>query len=219
MNPIESVRPKDWVNFCCRLCGACCRNLKDQVMLESLDAYRLARHLRDLGEVEYIEDVYNQYAHPDLLDGLYPIFLLNTIGQEESCIFLKDGRCSVYEARPKTCRLYPFTVNTGQRGKAFEYYKCMDCHASHFSEGRALVKDWTYQNFSSEDRAFLTAESAAIPELSRLLRALGPGGLEKNLFTFLYHRYFNYDLDRPFMPQYAENLEGLKKALQEARRG
>ena len=218
MSFAESVRPKDWVNFRCRLCGACCRNIENQIMLEALDAYRLACHLRNLGEVSYVEDVYKQYAHPDLLEGIYPIFLLNTTAPEESCVFLKDGRCGVYEARPRTCRLYPFTVNTGQRGKAFEFYKCMDCHAFHFSEGRVLVKDWTYQNFNAEDRAFLTAESTAISELSRLLRALGPEGLEKNLFTILYYRYFNYDLDQPFMPQYAANLEELKKALQEALR-
>lgn len=218
MSYVEAVRPKDWVDFHCRLCGNCCRKVEGQIMLEALDAYRLGQYLRERGRAHYIESVYNQYAHPDLLEGCYPFFLLNTVGSEQSCVFLEDGRCSVYEARPKVCRLYPFTVNTGQRGKDFVFYKCMDCHAAHFSDGRVLVKDWTYQNFKAEDRAFLKAESAAVPELGRLLRALEPAGREEILFQFLYCRYFNYDLDQPFMPQYVKNLEELKKNLRDALR-
>ena len=37
------VRPKDWMCFQCRRCAGCCRDLEGQLMLEPLDAYRLAR--------------------------------------------------------------------------------------------------------------------------------------------------------------------------------
>ena len=46
MNEIQPVRPKDQFTFSCRQCGACCRNIEGCVMVESLDAYRLARYLR-----------------------------------------------------------------------------------------------------------------------------------------------------------------------------
>lgn len=45
----KPVRDKDRINFHCQLCGQCCRNLKDAVMVESLDAYRITRHLRGHG--------------------------------------------------------------------------------------------------------------------------------------------------------------------------
>ena len=45
MNEIQPVRPKDQFTFSCRQCGACCRNIEGCVMVESLDAYRLARYL------------------------------------------------------------------------------------------------------------------------------------------------------------------------------
>lgn len=215
MSTAIPVRPKDWVNFHCRLCGNCCRNLEGQLMPELLDVYRLARHLRERGEVEHIEEVYNRYTHVEMLEECYPIFVMNTAGTDSACVFLKDGRCGVYEVRPRVCRLYPFNAFPGQHGKAFEFYQSMDQHAAHYAEGKVLVKDWMYQNFQREDREFLTAESTTLPELGLLLHALSPEQLKENLFQILYYRYYNYDLDQPFMPQYEKNTERLKGILQD----
>ena len=211
MSDAVTVRPKDWVPFRCRLCGNYCRNLRGNLMPEQIDAYRLARFLRERGE----EDFYTRYTYPDMLEGFFPIFLINTVDPDDSCVFLKDGRCSVYEARPRVCRLYPFTAFPGQRGKAFHFFQCMDSNSAHFSDGKILVKDWMYQNFSREDREFLTAESGTLLELGRLLKAMSTDGRKENLFQILYYRYYNYDLDQPFMPQYKENTEELKRILQE----
>lgn len=215
MSDAVTVRPKDWVPFRCRLCGSCCRNLRGNLMPEQLDAYRLARFLRERGEVEFMEDFYTKYTYPDMLEGFFPIFLMNIADPDDSCVFLKNGRCSVYEVRPRVCRLYPFTAFPGQRGKAFNFFQCMDSHSAHFSEGKILVKDWMYQNFSREDREFLTAESSNLLELGRPLKAMTPDQLKENLFQILYYRYYNFDLDQPFMPQYEKNTEELKHILQD----
>ncbi|RKI64968.1 YkgJ family cysteine cluster protein [bacterium 1xD42-67] len=215
MSDAVTVRPKDWVPFRCRLCGNCCRNLRGNLMPEQIDAYRLARFLQERGEVEYMEDFYTRYTYPDMLEGFFPVFLINTVDPDDSCVFLKDGRCSVYEARPRVCRLYPFTAFPGQRGKAFHFFQCMDSNSAHFSDGKILIKDWMYQNFSREDREFLTAESDTLLELGRLLKAMSTDGRKENLFQILYYRYYNYDLDQPFMPQYKENTVELKRILQE----
>ena len=159
MSDAVTVRPNLDVPFRCRLCGNCCRNLRGNLMPEQIGAYRLARFLRERGEVEYMEDFYTRYTYPDVLEDFFPVFLINTVDPDDSCVFLKDGRCSVYEARPRVCRLYPFTAFPGQRGKAFHFFQCMDSNSAHFSDGKILVKDWMYQNFSREDREFLTAES------------------------------------------------------------
>ena len=215
MSDAVTVRPKDWVPFRCRLCGSCCRNLRGNLMPEQLDAHRLARFLRERGELEFMEDFYTKYTYPDMLEGFFPIFLMNTAGPDDSCVFLENGRCSVYEARPRVCRLYPFTAFPGQRGKAFNFFRCMDSHSAHFSDGKILVKDWMYQNFSREDREFLTAESSNLLELGRPLKAMTPDQLKENLFQILYYRYYNFDLDQPFMPQYEKNMEELTHILQD----
>ena len=208
------VRPKDQVAFSCRLCGDCCRRVESSIMLEPLDAYNLGQYLRACGAgVDNIEDVYGQHAHPSLLHDAYPIFLLNTQGEDQSCVFLKDGRCGVYEGRPHVCRLYPFTVKGGDRGRRFMYYQYLDSHASHFEGGRVKIGDLMYRNFTKDAKAFLEMEASMLPELGALLRKLGPDGRRQFLFRLLYYRYYNYELDRPFLPQYQENQRQLIDAL------
>lgn len=213
MNRAEPVRPKDWVCFQCRRCGNCCRELKDQLMLEPLDAYNLACLLRDRGEASSIDDVYTRYAHPDMLEGRLPIYLMNTEGPDHACVFLKDGRCTVYESRPCVCRIYPFSVRPGQRGKTFEYYRCVDGHADHFSDGRMQVKDWLYENFTRESRDFWSAEGGILPTLGCLINGLDDNEFQVGLFQILHYRYYSYDLDQPFMPQYTRNMEALERFL------
>ena len=80
MNEIQPVRPKDQFTFSCRKCGACCRNIEGCVMVESLDAYRLARYLRTKGEpIEGIEDFLFRYCEPEpLTEEGFPIYMLKT---------------------------------------------------------------------------------------------------------------------------------------------
>ena len=80
MNEIQPVRPKDQFTFSCRQCGECCRNIEGCVMVESLDAYRLARYLRTKGElIEGIEDFLFRYCDPEpLTEEGFPIYMLKT---------------------------------------------------------------------------------------------------------------------------------------------
>ena len=208
------VRPKDQAAFACRLCGDCCRPVKDSIMLEPLDAYNLGRYLREHEDgVDNIEDVYGRYAHPSMLQEAYPIFLLNTQGKDQSCVFLEDGKCGVYEGRPRVCRLYPFTVKDGERGRRFSYYQCIDRHASHFEGGKVKVEDWMYRSFTKDARSFVEMEAFVLPDLAELLKKLGPDGRRQFLFRLLYYRYYSYELDQPFLPQYQENQRQLIAAL------
>lgn len=212
---IQPVRDKDWVSYRCRQCGQCCQNVKDEIMLESLDAYRLANYLLMKGEtISGIEDVFNQYGIPRPLTVLgLPVFLLKTNEKDDSCVFLKNNRCSIYPVRPRTCRIYPFTVAPGERGKNFEYYLCTD-KPYHLSEGRISVKDWMYQNFKQEDKEYVRQEFLNIAEIGSLMNRIGRSAYDRLLFPLLFYRYYNYDLQKPFMPQYESNHVQLLAELQ-----
>lgn len=208
---IRAVAQNEKVVFRCRLCGDCCRHIANSIMLEPMDAYNLARYLRNQGEpVESTEDVLARYAHAGWLAGNFPIFLLNTAGEAESCVFLKDGRCSIYEARPRVCRIYPFQAAPGSRGRDFHYLLCTE-KSHHFTDGTVKVKDWLSQNFSKEARAALKADYDAVPVIGQNIRNMGSKRLNHLFFQFIYYRYFHYALDKPFLPQFLSNLEKLKK--------
>lgn len=209
------VRPQDEVPFTCQRCGNCCRNVEKQIMLEPLDAYQLGRFLRQHGgEIQSIEDVYSRYAEPMLLAQGFPVFTLKTTGAERACVFLQGRQCRAYEGRPRACRLYPFSAMGGQRGRRFAFYKCLDGHQGHFTGSKVSIKDWMYQNFTKDAREFVEADAAAMTELGRLLRELGPNGQQNCLFQLLYYRYYNFDLDCPFMEQYQANHRALLAELQ-----
>lgn len=181
-------------------------------MLDALDAYRLAKHLRERGEsIEGVDDVLSCYAEPVLVEG-YPIFRVKTEGDDASCVFLKDGKCGVYAARPQVCRLYPFTVAPGSRGKDFQYLLCTE-RSHHFGSGSVTVKDWMSENYQKEARDFNRAQNKWLPRIAQSLRTLGDAGLHRVLFQTLYYLYYGYDLDKQFLPQYERNMEELEKHL------
>ncbi len=211
MEKSKLVTPDEDITFHCQLCGGCCCDVKDCIMLEPMDIYRLTRYLREQGElVTGTEDVLARYAHPAWLMDNFPVFLLNTVGKSGICTFLKEGRCSVYEARPRVCRLYPFSVGPGERDQDFQYLLCTE-KPHHFAGGIVKVKDWLSQNFTEEDKDALKADYDVIPTLGRNVLAMSEKEFRPLMFQFLYYRYYNYDLDQPFLPQFRSNLEQLRK--------
>lgn len=216
---VRPVRSKDWVTFHCQRCGACCRHLEHKVMVESLDAFRLAKFLKQRGDaITGMDDVLDQYTAPVPLEEGYPIFVLQVSGPDDACIFLKDGRCNVYEARPRVCRLYPFTVSPGTKERDFEYLLCTEA-PHHFTDGRVLVNDWMYQNFKREDKEFVKREYNSARDIGRYLRQFGSSRLREALFPVLYYLYYHYDLQKPFLPQYDRNLDHLAKKLRDLLNG
>ena len=210
----KRLRSKDWVEFQCVGCGECCRHLSEKVMVESLDAFRLARYLRDHGQPHMtVEEFYTRYTTPVPFARGYPIFTMNTAGNEESCVFLKDGRCSVYPARTRACRLYPFSVGPGERGQDFEWYQCLDA-SHHFSGSKVQVKDWFYQHFSREDREYVKREADACRIIGAFLAKMDFPAYQRALPIMILLRYHDFDLDQPFLPQYDHNLQVLLKHME-----
>lgn len=211
---LKRVRPKDWISYHCNQCGKCCRNIKNDIMLESLDAYRIARYLSQYDKsISEMDDIYNRYCIPmPLTETGYPIFLLQVCGPENACVFLKEGRCSIYPVRPRTCRLYPFTAAPGEKGKDFEYFLCTD-RPHHLESGKVLVKDWLYQNFRQEERDFVKQEFLYSEKIGRLMAQISPDRQDQAVFLLLSFLYYNFDIREPFMPQYESNHQQLLEHL------
>lgn len=81
----------------CTTCGNCCRVATTQ--LSQRDVERLARFL-GMKVPQFLRD----YTLETKDEGL---ILKRT---DAGCVFLDGNLCSVYEARPETCRLFPHLV-------------------------------------------------------------------------------------------------------------
>ena len=207
------VAPSDRFPFRCRMCGACCRHVRESVPLESLDAFRLAKYLRDKGEnVSRVEDVLAAYAEPVLLsENGYTAFMLKTVGTDDSCIFLKDNRCTIHPAKPRACRTYPIAVGPYELG-GYEQYLSME-QPHHYSGPQMSVKKWIRKRCNQEDYDFWELDVGLAREMALLLEKVPQSRMSQALMCFLRYKYSDFDLDQPFTPQFRRNQNRLMEAL------
>ncbi|MCK9277975.1 MAG: YkgJ family cysteine cluster protein [Methanoculleus sp.] len=99
----------DSVGFRCRGCGACCRRVAEDsnLVIVSPAEVRAIMAVTGMAWDEVAE------PYPDFIDagngGEYTLaWCIRRTAK--ACIFLQDGRCSVYAHRPWLCRTYPFML-------------------------------------------------------------------------------------------------------------
>ncbi len=87
----------------CRGCSVCCHGMGTSVILDPLDAARLAGGLNRSVE----ELIGLGILELNVVDGVI-LPNLRMAGEDEACVFLnEEGRCSVHAFRPGICRLFP----------------------------------------------------------------------------------------------------------------
>jgi len=82
----QPVEPEDEFVFQCVCCGVCCRNVPKSVLIESLDLFRIAKHLG-----KEPSEIMNDYTVPVFLARNFPVLMMKTTDPEDTCVFLKDG--------------------------------------------------------------------------------------------------------------------------------
>ncbi|MFR7757669.1 MAG: YkgJ family cysteine cluster protein [Christensenellales bacterium] len=88
------LSPKEQVPFRCIGCGECCRHVHMQVPVETLDAFRIVKHLQQQGEdIECMDDFWERYTEPALLNecGFSCIFSNARTGKPFSCRIIDAG--------------------------------------------------------------------------------------------------------------------------------
>lgn len=108
----QQIEPwfNDGLRFKCTGCGGCCTGTPGYVFLSQDDLERLANHFQKTPQEfakKYTRLVEDQYA------------LLDRPGSYD-CIFLRDKKCTVYEARPTQCRTFPWWIHHLREPKDWE---------------------------------------------------------------------------------------------------
>ena len=199
------------IPFRCQKCGKCCKNLKDSLMLESIDIFYLTKSLRRHdSSITCTDDMLERYAHVAAIERGFPIYQANTVGVDAACVFLENDRCRVYDARPLVCRMFPFGIAPGEKGRDFRFYLVMD-QSHHFGAGQVIVKDWVNDNFSREAKEYYREETALISDIGPKLARLSVTEYNRIAFPLLNALYSDYDLDAPFLVQYRRNCDTIRR--------
>ena len=89
---------KEGLKFECTGCGKCCKGKPGYVWLSVGEMEKIAHFLKiSLSQFTstYVRSVHGGHSLIETQD-------------EFACIFLKEDKCSIYEARPTQCRTFPF---------------------------------------------------------------------------------------------------------------
>lgn len=213
LSTTHKISPHDRIPFHCTCCGECCRHVRQSVPVESLDAFRLTRLLRESDEgIVCMDDFTERYTELALLDECgYFMLMLRVTDTDDACVFLKDNRCTVHAAKPRTCRIYPFVAGIGDNG--FPEYLVSREKTHHFKGSAVHVKAWMKRRFTEEDKAFLQMDLGTAPDIARLMRRIPEARRQQAMFLFWRYKYSDFDLEQPFLDQYARNLQQLRAAL------
>lgn len=193
----------------CLGCSDCCSGMGDSVILDPMDIWRMYRRTgMDLAEL-----VEKKYVELGITDGM----ILPHIGmsdEKETCRFLDgDGRCSIHDARPGICRLFPLGRYYEDNG--FRYFlQIHECRKRNRS--KVKVKKWLgipdikkYEKYICDWHDFLVLCEEGLKELNeqnaRILRLYV-------LRTFFQNSYEGEE--EGFYIEFRKRLDGTKEKLQ-----
>lgn len=204
-------------HFHCTICGKCCINRED-ILLTPKDLYNLARELHQTPEA-----VFDQYCECYVgADSRLPVVRLKPQGSVRLCPLLKDRKCSVHNAKPTVCALFPIgrgmdvekdrinEVTTADIRYFFTNPDCGDKSETH------TVRDWLGAfGIPLQDEFFIQWQKCVM-KLSLRFREM-----EKKLGSdmcivwdsALVLLYLTYEVGMEFEPQFKENTAQLQKML------
>lgn len=121
---------EEGVTFKCTGCGKCCTGAPGYVWLTDEDITLLAKKLQ-ITEKEFLSK-YTRY-----INGKYS---LKERPVSYDCIFLNGKECTVYEARPKQCKKFPFWQENFLSKEAWNSLK-ESCEGINHKEGKHYSKE------------------------------------------------------------------------------
>ncbi len=211
--------PDEPFKFSCNQCGKCCINRED-ILLNALDVYRLSKELN----MEPI-DMITEYAEVYIGDSSrIPIVRLRPRGSIRRCRFLKDRKCSVHNAKPTVCAMFPVgrcikLANTEDGRPDIENmniefiineYECG-------TDETHTVREWFNRFGIPLDDVFFKKWNQTIMETSEIVRNAEGKIPESNIdimrkliYVML---YLNYNIEQDFTDQFEKNVKEMLAVL------
>ncbi len=131
------------VAFSCNCCGLCCGNTPNKtrhILLLEREADEISEQT-GLPIEEFAAESSN--STPYMYEMRKPY--------DGKCFFLKDNRCSIYDARPLICRFYPFELRYNKDKNTHVFNYTLECPV--INKGKTVTKkDFDELFFLAEQR-------------------------------------------------------------------
>ena len=111
------LQPNDTFTFSCDMCGNCCRNRDEPILMTGADIFRIAKGLG----ISTLEVLF-KHTRGYIGDTTHlPVAVLKE-RLDGSCSFLRKGKCTIQAFKPTPCALYPLGRMYDERDKKFYYF-------------------------------------------------------------------------------------------------
>lgn len=111
------LKPEDKFVFQCQMCGNCCRNRSESILLSGADTFRIAKQL-EMSVPEAI-DKYTTFGIGK--DSKLPLLYLRE-RPDGSCSLLRKGKCTVQSEKPAVCAIYPLGRMVIDKDQHYSYF-------------------------------------------------------------------------------------------------
>lgn len=213
----------DQFKFNCTMCGKCCINRED-ILLNPKDLFNLAKEL-NLTPPQMVDAYCEPYIGGD---SRFPLVRLKPRGSIKRCPLLKDRKCSVHNAKPTVCAMFPIgrcvaseikpsKKNTDDKFPIGEIqYIFSDPHCGDYSK-TYTVREWLQEfNLELEDEFFIKWNQTLIRCQSAIKKAekrFAPQTMDMLWNAVYISCYLDYDMSKDFMQQFIDNTEKLNDIM------
>lgn len=209
--------------FHCTMCGKCCIHRED-ILLTPKDMYRMAKKLGITPK-----ELFEQYCETYIgSDSRIPIVRLKPRGSVRRCPLLKDRKCSVHDAKPIVCAMFPIGrclmmdakasspehITTDDIQFIFTAPGCGDDSETH------TVREWLSEFGIPIEDEFFVKWQHTIVELGKLMREAekicSEHTMEMVWTAAFVALYLGYDMKKEFLPQFEQNSEDILSLMRRA---
>lgn len=195
----------------CPDCSRCCTNVGNTIVLDPFDLWRMKKktgknvqELIDSGKIEL-----------NVVDGL--ILPDIAMDKDNKCGFLSDkGRCSIHDARPGICRLFPLGRIYSEDD--FSYFLQTDeCPKS--DRTKIKVKKWLDEKNIELNHIFIKEWHFFIKDIGNRLCQLkkqGKGEIVNEITMFILNSFFVSDIAAGEENNQGQDIYVIEKMIYEA---
>ena len=175
----------------CKDCHACCVDMGGSIVLDPLDIFNMIRKL----SVTF-EQLLAEHIELGVVDGII-LPNIKMSGDNKNCRFLnEEGRCSIHDARPGICRLFPLGRIYEDRG--FKYFlQVHECPKE--NKSKVKIKNWlSVENISAYEK-FINRWHYLLKDLQDKVLVNADEQTSKNVSMYILQSFY--------MAKYSDELD------------
>lgn len=189
----------------CKGCSACCHGMGNSVVLDPYDMYRLTKLLN----TDFTSLMNSKKITLSVIDGtILPSMSME--GNDEACVYLNEqGRCSIYDARPSICRIFPLGryYTEGSFKYILQIHECAKKNRT-----KVKVKDFISVKNIKEDAEFINRWHYFLEAVQGRIKGITEDKAKAVILQILNLFYVTaYDFEKDFYGQFYERLDRIEE--------